>query len=110
MAFPVYDPVTSVKVYVRYYHPDALTGAVKQVDDCFASTIEMFRYALLKQPGLAGAVGYGKNVRPDLKAIIRLEWTDKVGSTSVEFTDAKNFIEFVKERTSLAKAMEYTPK
>lgn len=107
MAFPIYEPIKSVKVYVRYYHGDALTGTVKQVDDCFASTIEQFKNVLLRSPGLAGSVGYGKNIRPDLKAIIRLEWNDKIGFTSVEFSDAKSFIEFVKERKSLAEAMEY---
>jgi hypothetical protein len=109
MSFPIYEPVTKITVFIRYQKYDVLAETYSDVDDCFSSTIEMFREYLKKYPGLAGAVGYGKNIRPDLLSKIILEYTDAVGHGAVEFKTAKAFIEFVKERPAIAKALEYTP-
>jgi len=107
MSFPIYEPVTEVKILIRYLFTDGLTGKSRYVEDCFSNTIAQFKEFLLKYPGLSGAVGYGKNIRPDIEAKIVLRWTDKSGTSSTEFDNAKKFIQFVKERPALAKALGY---
>ena len=95
--------ITSVKLFVRYLHYDALNYSYRTVDDCFSSNIKTFKEYLIKYPGLAGSIGYGKRIRHDLKAWIILQITDnKGGLRTLEFETAKQFIEFVRKDKELS--------
>jgi hypothetical protein len=89
------------RLFIRYKHYDILNYKYRDVDDCFSNSIEQFKSYLLKYPGLAGAVGYGKNFRTDLKAWIILEHNGRV----YEFETAKQMFEFVRKDVELAKSL-----
>lgn len=107
MSFPIYEPVKTIRIYIRYQHFNVLENTYSPVEDCFSTTLAMFKDYLKKYPGLAGAVGYGKNIRDDLKAKIVFHWTDRISNCTVEFDTAKQFIDFIKERPALAVAIGY---
>jgi hypothetical protein len=98
-----------LRVFIRYKHYDILSNRFRDVDDCFADSIKMFKEHLLKYSGLAGAVGYGKNVRPDLKAWIILEWKENGALILKEFPDVFLFTDFLRKNNQVAKKLNFTP-
>jgi hypothetical protein len=97
-----------LKVFIRYKHYDILLNRFRDVDDCYSDSIQTFKANLLKYSGLAGAVGYGKNVRPDLKAWIILEYKEKGALYQKEFPDVFLFTDFLRQNIEVARELQFT--
>jgi len=106
----IYEPLTSIRLFVRYKRFDVLKHTSTELDDCFADNIPLFRDALLRNPGLAQAIGYGKKVRSDVYAWVILEWADKSGFTRKEFQNVQLLLDFLDEHPPLAEALKYQRK
>jgi hypothetical protein len=100
------DQITSIKIFIRYKHYLILDNKFKDVDDCFSNSMDTFKSNLLKYPGLAGSVGYGKNIRPDVMAWIVLQWKD-AGDHEKEFPDVFVLVDFLKNHPLVAKALGF---
>lgn len=104
-------PIKSVKLFVRYKHYDILNYRFRDVDEAISSTIDEFKYFLNRYPGIAGAIGYGKSIRPDLKAWIILEVTDNKDTLhKFEFENAGQLARFLDEEKEIGEVLGYKGK
>lgn len=105
----VNEPVSECTIIFKYLFWTADRKDKRYYHDRFPNIPRLKEY-FQRFPSAGALVGYGKMPPGNVFAFegsLLLEWTDKVGQVSKEFTNVFAFTNFLKENPALAKCVKY---